>query len=859
MKKINTMRYKSFFLAALLLTFSAGIAMAQNPTYNPTAWGPSHGSAPTDCMGYQFPTTPAPCPDAQIKQKHDHTPMLQYRSHGWDTTVTCKADNGPLGKQITLSCTPYLPVQKFNGYYAVDQIPYDPADTTFSLGTPLNDITQDDAFSNQYSSFDFPFYFFGISKDAFRIGANGLVTFCSTTDFGSGNWCPYSFRTSSNYLPWTSANGRTPDGTTYFNRMHDAIYGVYEDTDPRYFTSNWASTRNSGIYYGTQGVYPCRKIVCSWKEAPDFGNNNDKGTYQIVCYEGSNMIEVHIKKHQCCPSTSDALIGIQNADGLPQTTGPVGSTNMYVQNNAHPAFYPANRNGFTDEFNYEAWRFTPQGQTQSVYEWYRILDDGTNVPLSKWDSDHPDAIYDTNGYYRDKEYYSECKHLTLAYVSPKRPSRYVFHMFFIDASGLNPNVQNPNRYDISDTILVGVDTTAEVSLHAVDSIPTNKNLKICSGTTGNIRLDYPAELFADTIAYSVSRYSNGQKIDLRVDDCLFFGQIDENDPTTHTQPITLRAVLPDTGVVQNKIDSLLFFTSIEFTNGCPKYDSMWLCIYPNFDITIDTGICQPHSFYWDANGQTYSSSVQATAHKTSTPGCDSTVHLNLTVFDKSYTVDHVVRCKEFTWINDSTYYESNNTAKVDTTNRWGCDSTVQLDFKLMPVTARIQSDRDFFDFDHLDAVLTDISLNNHSRKWLLNDNLIGTGTTLYYSIQPEADEARIYLVATSDSGGCVDTTNILIPMRKESFWMPNIFTPGRDNGNNLFGSISSHTLTQEMFVYNRNGQLVFRCDTPDCKWDGRDLNGNNCPQGTYTYLVRYTNEYLPKVTHVLRGTVTLIR
>lgn len=845
------MQYKRLFLAALLLTVSAGIAMAQNPTYTPTAWGPSHASAETDCMGYQWPAVPVPCPDAQIKQKHDHTPYPQYRSHGWDTTVTCKADNSPLGKQIVLSCTPYLPAQQFNGYYAVDPIPYDPPDTTFSLGMPLTDITADDEFSHSYTSFDFPFYFFGIQKNAFRIGANGLVTFCGASDFGSGNWCTYTFHTNSNFLPWTATNGRTPEGAAYFNRLHDAIYGVFEDTDPRYFSSNWSINRNDGIYYGIQGAYPCRKIVCSWKEAPDFGNNSSKGTYQIVCYEGSNMIEVHIKKHQCCPSTSESLIGIQNANGESQTTGPVGSTTMYVKPGAHGAFFPANRNGFTDVFNYEAWRFTPQGKTQSVYEWFRILDNGDTVHLSKWDNDHPDAVYDTNGYYRDKDYYSECKHLTLAYVSPKIPSHYVFHMFFIDING--------NQYDRSDTIFVGVDTTVEMSLHAVDSLPTNKNLKICSGTTGNIRLDYPAEQFADTITYSIIRRSNGQDIPLSVDQCLTLGNIDETSTTIHTQPITLRAVLPDTGVVQNKIDSLLFYTGIEFTNGCPKRDSMWLCVYPNFDITIDTGICQPNSFTWDANGQTYTSSVQATAHKVSTPGCDSTVHLNLTVFEKSYTVDHVVSCKEYTWIDGVTYYESNNTAKVDTVNRWHCDSTVQLDFKFMPVSARIQSDRDFFDFDHLDAVLTDISLNNHSRKWLMNDNFIGSGTTLYYSIQPDADEAHIYLVATSDSGGCVDTTDILIPMRKESFWMPNIFTPGSDNGNNLFGSISSHTLTQEMHIYNRNGQLVFRCDTPDCKWDGRDLNGNNCPQGTYTYLIRYTNEYLPKVTHVLRGTVTLIR
>lgn len=852
---------KQFLLLAALLLFAASPKAQENYTL----WGSSHPSPTVDCGDYQWPLVQAPCPEVQIKQKHDHTPKRQYRlgerpwsnnpnDVGWDTVVDCEHQS------LTLSCMPYIPVQYFNGYYAVDPIPYNPPDTTFCLGTRMG-IGTDDVFASSHTTLDYSFFFFGLEKTAFRIGANGLVTFCSPSAYNSessSDYCPYSFRASTNQLPWNATNGRTPNTSQYFNRMHDAIYGVYEDTDPAYFTGS-TNNRIDGIYYGVQDEYPCRKIICSWKEAPDFSNHSKKGTYQIVCYEGSNIIEVHIKKHECCPSTSDALIGIQNADGNPQTTGALGSPTMQVLNNAPAAFFPANRNGFTNEFNYEAWRFTPQGNTQKAYEWYRILDsydsithEHDTVHLRNFNTD-PTAADDTNGYFFPMGHISSCPNLTRAVVQPTTISRYVFHLKFRDA--------NNNWYNLYDTIVIGVDDTALVTVRALDSVSDCRRLNVCAGSAANLMLEYPSIQVADTSNFSVIRRSNGQNIELPVDQCLDLGLVSEG-PRNTTQPITLRANLPSTGLIPNKIDSVYVQASLHFSSHCSNFDTMLVCFYPNFVIDVDTGICQGQALHWDANGQSYNTSVHATVTLQSTPGCDSTVNLNLTVYDKSYNIDHVEDCKPYTWINGQTYYESNGaTASIDTVqsvNRWGCDSTVQLEFTYLPVTAQIQTDRDFFDFDHLDAVLTDVSLNNDTRTWVLPGGTTLSGPVAYYTIPAEYDEADIWLLARSPYG-CVDSTHIVIPMRKESFWVPNIFTPESASGNNTFGSISTRTLTQEMHIYNRNGQLVFHCETPDCQWDGRDASGNLCPQGTYTYLIRYTNEFLPKVVHVLRGTVTLIR
>ncbi len=771
---------------------------------------------------------------------------------GWDTVVTCDQ------RTLELSCMPYIPVKYFTGGYYVDPIPYDPPDPSFYLlYNPTTDannpnkkklaISSDDAWAPNYINIAFPFYFFGIQKNKFLLGDNGIVTFATPSGYSGGQGCPFATTTQ---LPWassvptsTSASGSLPS----VDLMRDAIYGVYEDT----YTGSGGvfMSGNQGIYYGVLDSFPCRKIIATWNQIPVYSDSTKRQTYQIVCYEGSNIIEVHIKKRHCCPSTNggNGLIGIQNATGTAQTQGAIGQTNMYVNSGSPAAFWPTNYNVFTNTLDEVAFRFTPNGQTPKNPKWYRIFDDGRDSVVL---TTNPD---DTNGYIYPMGHMPTCPNLTRAIVTPTRVSRYVFELKFTDA--------NSNQYFLRDTITIGMDTANNLSLCPIDSVTNTKVYNICQGTTGNLKVEYPALQQPHNTTYHVTRVSNGVPIDLEVNDALTFGP--ENTANNmHQQTVTLRNNLPTTGVLPNKIDSVYVQVSMEFISGCANYDSILVKVYPNFDTTEIMKICKGESYTWKANGQTYNQTVNATANLHSTPGCDSTVHLDLTVLETSLTVDHITDCKPYTWINGVTY-ETSNTATSATdividTNIWGCDSVVQLDLTILPLTARIGANRTFFDYDMLDVVLNDISTNGDSRLWVMPGGLTSTSATLYYTIPADADSADITMIATS-AYGCADTTNIVIPMRKESFWIPNAFTPDNSYGNRVFSSISTKTLSEEMYIYNRNGQLVFKCEGPDCPWDGRDLNGNLCPQGVYTYVIRYTNEFLPKQTQVRRGTVTLIR
>ena len=173
---INGKRIKGFFLTAALILMG-GSAYAQTSSPSPAI----------ECGEYYWPMNP--CPEVQIKQKHNHTPKIRYRREGWDTAVTCTQD------QLVLSCMPYIPVKRYQGLYYVDTIPYNPPDTTFHQGVHL-DITNDDVFAKTVTNIPYPFYFFGIRKTGFVVGSNGIVTFntAAASNSNTPNSCPWSMQ-----------------------------------------------------------------------------------------------------------------------------------------------------------------------------------------------------------------------------------------------------------------------------------------------------------------------------------------------------------------------------------------------------------------------------------------------------------------------------------------------------------------------------------------------------------------------------------------------------------------------------------------------------------------------------------------
>jgi hypothetical protein len=94
--------------------------------------------------------------------------------------------------------------------------------------------------------------------------------------------------------------------------------------------------------------------------------------------------------------------------------------------------------------------------------------------------------------------------------------------------------------------------------------------------------------------------------------------------------------------------------------------------------------CEPYTW---VNGITYSSNNYTdsyTFQNTSSSGCDSIVQLNLTINQPSLSVDSIVACNSYTWINGQTYYSSNYSSTYSILNGAmnGCDSIIELHLQI---------------------------------------------------------------------------------------------------------------------------------------------------------------------------------
>ena len=86
--------------------------------------------------------------------------------------------------------------------------------------------------------------------------------------------------------------------------------------------------------------------------------------------------------------------------------------------------------------------------------------------------------------------------------------------------------------------------------------------------------------------------------------------------------------------------------------------------------------CSP--FTW-IDGNTYTTNNNTATHTlTNINGCDSIVTLDLTIANPNSGADFITACDSYTWIDGITYTSSNSSATYTLTNAAGCDSLVHL-------------------------------------------------------------------------------------------------------------------------------------------------------------------------------------
>jgi Secretion system C-terminal sorting domain len=176
-------------------------------------------------------------------------------------------------------------INVFSQCYTMDYIPYNP--NAFS-GTAV--VSSNDDQYSEIISIGFPFCFYGASYVSLVVGSNGIVTFDTSKAY---TYCPW---------PITSLS------VSALANVKNSILFPWNDL-----------YRNGGgaFQYATYGNAPNRMFVITTDSVPLFSCVTLHETSQVILYETTNVIEVHVHNKPVCAgwNMGRALLAIQNSLG----------------------------------------------------------------------------------------------------------------------------------------------------------------------------------------------------------------------------------------------------------------------------------------------------------------------------------------------------------------------------------------------------------------------------------------------------------------------------------------------------------------------------------------------------------------
>ena len=184
----------------------------------------------------------------------------------------------------------------------------------------------------------------------------------------------------------------------------------------------------------------------------------------------------------------------------------------------------------------------------------------------------------------------------------------------------------------------------------------------------------------------------------------------------------------------------------------------------------------------------------------------------------------------------------------------GCTATSTVNVSTDNVTADFTADPMIGEIP-LSVNFTNTSAGANSYSWTFGNTLTSTSTNPS-TVYNNAGTYTVMLIAYSNS--CSDTiTKTIIAEEGFTIEVPNVFTPNGDGANDAFHIKVTGVKSAEGYIYNRWGQLLFSWDALNKSWDGKASNGENCPDGTYYYIIKVVDK--KDKEHLAPGFVLIAR
>lgn len=252
------------------------------------------------------------------------------------------------------------------------------------------------------------------------------------------------------------------------------------------------------------------------------------------------------------------------------------------------------------------------------------------------------------------------------------------------------------------------------------------------------------------------------------------------------------------------IDSL-YIVRVKDSLGCLHYASKMVRVHPHYNgiIVYDT-VCD--DFVYDAQGTILTESGTYNLNLISTYGCDSNIILNLTINPTFFDTSFAIICDNEDFIFHDLELDSTGVYEIRYLTAGGCDSVYVLHLTVNKT--------------YNDTIFADIYYGNAYKEYGFNERTTGFYTQFLQSVN-----------------GC--DSILYLDLQVDRIMFPNVVTPNGDGINDIF---EIHNLIEqdafpenELFIYNRQGKLIYRIKNIKKTEDLWSPAQTNSPTGTYFY------------------------
>jgi gliding motility-associated-like protein len=159
---------------------------------------------------------------------------------------------------------------------------------------------------------------------------------------------------------------------------------------------------------------------------------------------------------------------------------------------------------------------------------------------------------------------------------------------------------------------------------------------------------------------------------------------------------------------------------------------------------------------------------------------------------------------------------------------------------------------------NLIAVGKDLDKSVFSYLWTLNGKVFSTDKSPVISLDSVKNKTGLLFI--NKGTVCEDSAEFVVQYNEDikNELFANVFSPNNDGVNDVFEFKGvKKCVSTSVIIYNRWGNVVFKSDENNFKWDGKAPNGEDLPEGVYFCILHYKKQYHKDIE--IHSTITILR